>query len=358
LQLIFHLPKGQIEKYQILKNAVTIGRSRECDVVVVYDGFSRKHALLEIINGDFFITDLNSKNGVLIDGKKITPGKKTLVQTFLRLQIGPAHIVEVTHDLTHDSDGVSPRREFSNIHSLDDFTRTVMRYSKKIKKNSLIVDKKPSKTKKKKKQKLPFFVLPLFIFSLGFYLYVSLNKNEDNSHVVIQKNNTTPEIKSTEFLPASRFHLPSQSLSCSGPLEDWCKASDILTVKSEGVVIVGTTLIVFMNLSSFLEENYAKEFNALLEPKRLEFFLMRKIILSNLLFNFKSQSSIDNLQIVGGVMSNGSLKARVAIKCKRDIDLNTFDKITMLALFDQILNQGEISKIPKISSLFDVLHLE
>jgi pSer/pThr/pTyr-binding forkhead associated (FHA) protein len=358
LQIIFHLPKGQIEKFKILKNKVVIGRSKDCDILVVTDGFSRKHALIELVNGDFFITDLDSKNGVLIDGKKIAPGKKTLVQTFLNLQIGPAYKVEISQDLNDSSEIVSTKRENSNVHSLDEFTRTVMRASRKMKRAAEMVTKKPAKSKKQTKRKIPFFILPLFIFFLGLFFYITLNNKSE-----IPQAFERPEIESSRkmtstFLPVASFRSHAQNLTCLGPLEDWCKASDLLTAKNEGGVIVGTTLIVYVNLTSFLEKKYSKEFNDLLESKRLEFLLMRKMILSNLLYNFKYQSALDNIQVVGGFTTNGTIKWTIAIKLNQDFNLNSFDKFKMMSILDQVLNQGEISKMPEISSLFEVLPLD
>ena len=358
MQIIFHLPKGQIEKFKILKNNAIIGRSKDCDIVVVYDGFSRKHALIELINGDFFITDLDSKNGVLIDGKKIAPGKKTLIQSFLNLQIGPAHKVEISQESTENSEMVSSKREISNVHSLDEFTRTVMRASKRMKRAPQRGSKNPAKSKKQTKRKIPSFILPLFIFSLGLFFYITLN-NKSEIPQAYERPKTEPSTKLTStFLPVASFRSHAQNLTCLGPLEDWCKASDLLTAKNEGGVIVGTTLIVYVNLTSFLEKKYSKEFNALFESKRLEFLLMKKVILSNLLYNFKFQSVIDNIQVVGGSTTNGTIKWKIAMKLNQDFDLNSFDNFKMMSILDQVLNQGDISKMPQISSLFEVLPLD
>lgn len=63
-QTFSHLTEGQELK---------IGRSETCDFVIPKDDLSREHCLFEIKNGEYFITDLGSKNGIYIDRIKIKP---------------------------------------------------------------------------------------------------------------------------------------------------------------------------------------------------------------------------------------------------------------------------------------------
>lgn len=50
---------------------VIIGRSSESDFVIPLDDFSRKHCQITFKGEYAFIMDLGSKNGVIIDGKRI-----------------------------------------------------------------------------------------------------------------------------------------------------------------------------------------------------------------------------------------------------------------------------------------------
>lgn len=58
-------------------SSVIIGRSNKCEFVVPKDDLSREHCRFEYLNGETFITDLGSKNGVSIDGKRLAPNVKT-----------------------------------------------------------------------------------------------------------------------------------------------------------------------------------------------------------------------------------------------------------------------------------------
>ncbi|MBP90874.1 MAG: hypothetical protein CMJ64_29880 [Planctomycetaceae bacterium] len=59
-----------------LKQApVLLGRNPErCDVVLEHFAVSREHARVEIIDSTFYIEDLKSRNGVRLNGRRITPG--------------------------------------------------------------------------------------------------------------------------------------------------------------------------------------------------------------------------------------------------------------------------------------------
>lgn len=54
---------------------VIIGRSSEADFTIDESELSRKHCEVRFQNHRVFIKDLNSKNGVVVDGKKIVADK-------------------------------------------------------------------------------------------------------------------------------------------------------------------------------------------------------------------------------------------------------------------------------------------
>lgn len=51
---------------------LTIGRSPSCDVAVRDILLSRRHCQIEQIDGQWTVTDLDSKNGTIVDGAKVT----------------------------------------------------------------------------------------------------------------------------------------------------------------------------------------------------------------------------------------------------------------------------------------------
>lgn len=52
-------------------DSVRVGRSRECDIVLEDKGISRQHAQIESVDGQWVIRDLQSANGVFVNGKRV-----------------------------------------------------------------------------------------------------------------------------------------------------------------------------------------------------------------------------------------------------------------------------------------------
>ena len=57
------------ETFRLTSFPLIIGRDPECDLFLNNMTVTRKHALLEAIDGEVVITDLNSLNGTWIDGQ-------------------------------------------------------------------------------------------------------------------------------------------------------------------------------------------------------------------------------------------------------------------------------------------------
>ena len=49
-----------------------LGRSRECDITLDDANVSRRHAEVRRENGDWWIVDLGSTNGVEVNGKRVS----------------------------------------------------------------------------------------------------------------------------------------------------------------------------------------------------------------------------------------------------------------------------------------------
>ncbi len=61
-------------EYELSRTATVIGRSAECDIMVDDQFASRRHAEILRMEDAYQLHDLQSKNGVLIDGKRVSPG--------------------------------------------------------------------------------------------------------------------------------------------------------------------------------------------------------------------------------------------------------------------------------------------
>jgi pSer/pThr/pTyr-binding forkhead associated (FHA) protein len=98
MNLILKLLTGEVIETTVDSDIVTIGRSPKNSVHVPHEGMSRQHCQIEISNGEIFVTDLNSTNGVFIDGQKIEPNQKVPWQTYLSLSFGTVQSLVLEFD--------------------------------------------------------------------------------------------------------------------------------------------------------------------------------------------------------------------------------------------------------------------
>jgi hypothetical protein len=169
MHLSFTLFNGEEYTHFTELKVLTVGRSSKCDIVVPFIGISRRHFQLEVENGEIFITDLGSTNGVYIDGEKIPPHVKIRYNIFLPFSFGYVSNMHIQLEL--------PKQKTSSLLFIKDFDQMTMtniglgktstgldfskdKKAKDSKKNSEVLSKKSnSKTKSQKNTKIRFWIL-------------------------------------------------------------------------------------------------------------------------------------------------------------------------------------------------------
>ena len=64
-------PCGGGDPIPLLKERLTIGRRREADIQLKFENVSSQHCRLHLEQGYWFVQDLNSRNGVKVDSRKV-----------------------------------------------------------------------------------------------------------------------------------------------------------------------------------------------------------------------------------------------------------------------------------------------
>lgn len=103
VRLAFKLSDGQNISTNVEKSSFTVGRSSKCDVVIPNEGLSREHCLIEIDEGEIFITDFGSANGVLIDDQKIPANQRTSYNPSFTLSLGSIEVVKFDVEAPKDA---------------------------------------------------------------------------------------------------------------------------------------------------------------------------------------------------------------------------------------------------------------
>jgi FhaA, N-terminal domain/FHA domain len=74
-----HEPRARLtvggKAYELSDDVVVLGRSRECDITLDDANVSRRHAEVRRENGNWFIVDLGSTNGIEVNGKRTDRAK-------------------------------------------------------------------------------------------------------------------------------------------------------------------------------------------------------------------------------------------------------------------------------------------
>lgn len=71
-ELVLRLGDNVLQNYAFDKDVMSIGRSRDNDVVVENLSVSRNHARIRRQNGKYILTDLNSANGTFVNGVRVS----------------------------------------------------------------------------------------------------------------------------------------------------------------------------------------------------------------------------------------------------------------------------------------------
>ena len=64
------IPCGGGDPIPLLKTRLLVGRRNNCDIVLAFPNISSQHCELELINGYWQVRDLNSANGVKVNGQR------------------------------------------------------------------------------------------------------------------------------------------------------------------------------------------------------------------------------------------------------------------------------------------------
>lgn len=82
------IPSDGGDPIPLTKKKMRVGRREGCDIVLNYGNVSGHHCLLEINLGYWFVTDLNSRNGVKVNGKRVAAKMRKRLDPDVEITIG------------------------------------------------------------------------------------------------------------------------------------------------------------------------------------------------------------------------------------------------------------------------------
>ncbi|HSQ80262.1 MAG TPA: FHA domain-containing protein [Casimicrobiaceae bacterium] len=96
-RLIAHLPDGTTRQFKLEPGRTTIGRRADNDVCLPFPAISAEHAAVVTIGADSFLEDLESTNGTLVNGERVS---KHFLRDGDRIDIGRLELVYLAGDET------------------------------------------------------------------------------------------------------------------------------------------------------------------------------------------------------------------------------------------------------------------
>ena len=70
------MPTGGGDSIPLRKNLVIVGRRENCDVVLRFPNVSSQHCQLILDSGYWFVKDMDSRNGIKVNGYRVTSRKR------------------------------------------------------------------------------------------------------------------------------------------------------------------------------------------------------------------------------------------------------------------------------------------
>ncbi len=106
-QLVVIQGRAQQASVELDTDTLTIGRQEENDLVLESDRVSRRHAKVLREDGGYFIEDLGSFNGTLVNNRKLTPCQKRKLRHKDVLQLSDCRILFLDHNVLATQFGLS-----------------------------------------------------------------------------------------------------------------------------------------------------------------------------------------------------------------------------------------------------------
>ena len=185
--LLLKLVNGEEIQLTTEEKSIVVGRSSKCHVVIPHEGMSRQHLKLDHENGEVFITDLGSTNGVLINGERIPAHEKIKYATYLSLSFGA--VAAMTVDMEDKTSPVFiPKSEPLSNFSANTDARTaqmkdVSHLEIALNKNGAKKASKPLPLKKKESSRagpIGLNIIALLILLGTAYWYLSQDESTEN----------------------------------------------------------------------------------------------------------------------------------------------------------------------------------
>jgi pSer/pThr/pTyr-binding forkhead associated (FHA) protein len=343
---------GKKETLKVSGNKILFGRSPKADVSINRDEISRHHFQLDIENGQYYITDLNSSNGVFINGEKLHPQTRLPYNIFFPIDI--ANLISI--NIIEDPEAQRNLTSSSSVSKLGQQTPNKSSSTSAKKKEITQIGRtkiiKNQATKKKSSSlQLLFSLLILFSIPLYFFLEEPSEKSENVEAPPLQRQleksvdqpvESTPWPKKSEVTKIDTgsnisYAYILEKSDCSQFGKDCSQLG--LTNPKESIGLYDGMLFLFINLD-FIPEKSLHPRTKLLPLKKLAEFYLAQRSTGEAFQNVLRNQAPSSLNIIGFniVKDQPQFKYRLVINF---IETPPLDREIHRFLFHNIFYKGD-----------------
>jgi pSer/pThr/pTyr-binding forkhead associated (FHA) protein len=338
MKLSFKTADGKKTEARIVGNQAVVGRSVKCDAMVTDESLSRRHCLVEIENGEFFITDLKSANGVSIDGNRIEPDRRTRFASFNTVTLGTVECqVEDAETAVSDKPSLIQAPTKIELESAE-------RPTKRLNRDAI---NKPLKMKNKvpKKQSTQLNI-GMAIAVMGF-IFVVFYFYQQPPEVEVESI-PTPEVKKTETAEKPKLqpidtemridaeYITNKSKGDCSAFQNYCDQLKLDSKFQETIFNDGLNYIIYLSPERYLEQD---DYKILKTQARAQEFIAVLMMLNSILIDDYMMKNISSIHLV--IMDSAGTPKRVLFFGPKDFNPDTVPRIEIIgALADALASKN------------------
>lgn len=113
--------------YPLNQDRIVVGSGENCDILIVADGISRKHVVIDCGVDEYFVIDQGSTNGTFINEERLVPGKRVEFTSFFPVRLGASTLLTLLSDEESEDFELSNFNLKKSSEVSEDSTRVIKR---------------------------------------------------------------------------------------------------------------------------------------------------------------------------------------------------------------------------------------
>lgn len=294
---------GRVHVEETSSSRIVLGRSTRSDFVVEDEVLSRQHCLIEFESGVFYVTDLESANGVYLNQERIPATQRTPIPRFSQLQIANLDCNLEDNEKSLDLEQTPDKNPVAYLSSMPTGERKTIA-TKQVNRHAL---NNPLKMKNSQSKKKPLSLEFIVAASLAagvciYYFFESPSSTEEAPATVVNEPQVPAYKKNMKIaitIP-NEFHLNHEyedidkKKTCEIKKE-FCTDMSLDSAKREGLVFIDKNAYVFINA---LSRKSLTKYSLAQNDNQINTLIALDMILNSQLLNLYVLKELDHVHVV------------------------------------------------------------